>query len=255
MQLNYSKICNEIEKNGYRIINKFWDNKIESEIEDFYQKKILSLKQITKIDKHGNKCFAVADNEIKDNPFNTIKNSKTFVDLYKSILKYNNINPTEEIDVHNVISFAENQKKTNTSLSTELHFDAFCITIIIPIKRSSDSQSNSTGKLTLYPNIRNFSSSSIKNYIVKFLIQNRITRWIFNTSYMKKKLNFKVLKTSEKDILVFYGYRSLHGNEALSNNNLKVNAIFHIFNPHKNSKIDKYIFNRNKKIRNKKLLD
>ena len=253
MDYDYMQIVSEINKKGYCLIDKFWDDDLDIEIQEFFKNNLISLKSKAKIDKFGNKCFSIADKEINKNPFDKIQNSKTFIDLYKNIFKINNLNLPNEADVHNVISYAENHKNLNNFHSTELHFDAFYLTIIIPIKRSKDNSPNSSGRLTIFPNIRNFSTNSIKNYLIKIIIQNKIVRFLFGTKIFKKIFNFKTISININQILLFYGYRSLHGNEALKNNNVKVNAIFHIYNPHKNSIIDKYIFKRNKKIRFKKL--
>ena len=253
MNYNLNDICEKLEKNGYCLIDKFWDKKLDLEIENFFNHNIKPLEKKTKIDEYGNRCFSIADNEIENNPFNKIKESKEFKNIYKKILKYNNIEINDDLDIHNVISYQKNEKNLNLNLSSKLHFDAFYLTIIITIKKSVNDTKGSTGSLILYPNIRKKSSNSINNYLIKIMFQNLFTRWILNLSFFKKKLKAITITGQDNKVLLFYGYRSLHGNEALKNYNLKVNAIFHIFNPHKKSKLDNFIFNRNKKIRNNKL--
>ena len=253
MNYNLNDICEKLEKNGYCLIDKFWDKKLDLEIENFFNHNIKPLEKKTKIDEYGNRCFSIADNEIKNNPFNKIKELKEFKNIYKKILKYNNIEINDDLDIHNVISYQKNEKNLNQNLSSKLHFDAFYLTIIITIKKSVNDLKGSTGSLILYPNIRKKSSNSINNYLIKMMFQNLFTRWILNLSFFKKKLKATTISGQNNKVLLFYGYRSLHGNEALKNSNLKVNAIFHVFNPHKNSKLDNFIFNRNKKIRNNKL--
>jgi len=253
MNYDLNNICEKLEKNGYCLIDKFWDKELDLEIENFFNNNIQPLEKKTKIDEYGNRCFSIADNEIEKNPFNKIKELKQFKDIYKKILTYNNIEISNDLDIHNVISYQKNEKNLNKNISSKLHFDAFYLTIIITIKKSIDSVSGSTGSIILYPNLRKKNKSSINNYLFKFIFQNFFTRWILNLSFFKRKLKATTISAKNNQVLLFYGYRSLHGNEALRNYNLKVNAIFHIFNPHKKSKLDNFIFNRNKKIRNNKL--
>ena len=253
MNYDLNDICKKLEKDGYCLIDKFWDKNLDLEIENFFNNNIRPLEKKTKIDEYGNRCFSIADNEIQNNPFDKIKKSKEFIDMYKKILAYNNIETNTDLDIHNVISYQKNEKNLNKTISSKLHFDAFYLTIIITIKKSNDDLSGSTGSLILYPNLRKKSKSSINNYLFKFIFQNLIARWILNFSFFKKKLRATTISVGNNKVILFYGYRSLHGNEALKNSNLKVNAIFHVFNPHKHSKLDNFIFNRNKKIRNNKI--
>ena len=78
MDYNYREICSKIENEGYCLIDKFWDDTIDAEINKFYENSLKPLIKKTSIDKFGNRNFSVADDEIKNNPFNSIKNSEHF---------------------------------------------------------------------------------------------------------------------------------------------------------------------------------
>ena len=149
--MNYDliDICEKLEKDGYCLIDKFWDKKLDLEIENFFNDNIKPLEKKTKIDEYGNRCFSIADNEIQNNPFDKIKKSKEFIDMYKKILAYNNIETNNDLDIHNVISYQKNEKNLNQTISSKLHFDAFYLTIIITIKKSNNDLSGSTGSLIL----------------------------------------------------------------------------------------------------------
>ena len=131
MKYNYEEICSNIEKDGYCLIDKFWSKELDEKIEMFYQKTLEPLVKNTSIDKFGNRAFALADEEIDDNPFNLIKNSDEFTKLCKNILKINKINVDKNLDIHNVIALQKNEQNTNLGISSKLHFDAFFLTIII----------------------------------------------------------------------------------------------------------------------------
>lgn len=254
MDYNYREICSKIENEGYCLIDKFWDDTKDAEINKFYENSLKPLIKKTSIDKFGNRNFSVADDEIKNNPFKSIKNSEHFQNLITNVLKINNIKISKKLDIHNIIAFQKNELNKNTNISSNLHFDAFYLTIIIPIKKSKNTLPGRGGSLILYPNIRGLASNSIFNYTIKLFTQNFIFRKIIRNQFLKKYLNYKVVSSEEKKLLIFYGYKSLHGNEAILDKNYKVHSIFHIYNPHKDSIIDKWIFKRNANIRKNKLI-
>tara|TARA_B100000029_G_scaffold198798_1_gene197116 strand:- start:2794 stop:3558 length:765 start_codon:yes stop_codon:yes gene_type:complete len=253
--LDINKIYNDLEKNGYAIIDKFWDQKISNEIDDYYTNNLLPLIKDTKIDKFGNRNFSLADDELDNSPFEKIKKSSDFINLYENLLKMNHIQIKNKIDVHNVVMLQKNEIDTNFKVSSKFHFDAFYLTAIFPIKIPEDKKKDNFASLIIYPNIRNIAMSSYTNYIFKFLTQNSICRKIANYNFIKKIFNSKVVDLQENKIILFYGYRTYHGNQAMKSNNLKAQAIYHIYNPHKESRIDNYVFNRNKKIRKNKLVN
>ena len=255
MKYDLNKICDQIEKSGYCFIDKFWSDEVDREIEIFYQNDLKPLINKTNVDKFGNRNFSLADDEINNNPFNKIKKSKEFINLCENILKINNIQLNKPLEIHNVIALQKNETNTNYEISSKLHFDAFYLTMIIPIKKTSNVLPDTGGSLILYPNLRNISRYSIINYLIKFLVQNSLARYLFSKNFFKKILKHTIVSTEKNKFLVFYGYRTLHGNKALTNQNLKVHSIFHVYNPHQNSGIDKFVFKRNKKARERKLID
>ena len=252
MNYKIDSIFNELKINGYAEIDQFWDESLELEIEDYYHKKFLILEKNSSVDKYGNRNFALADEELINSPFEKIKKSPIFINLYSKLLELNNIN-TDLIDIHNILSYQKNDYESKYQMSSKFHFDAFYITIIIPVKTPKKKSNDGGATLLLYPNLRKLASNSIFNYLTKFFIQNLFLRYLFFNSLTRKYLKPKKIKIDKNKILIFYGYRSLHGNTQLKYNNIKVQAIYHIFNPHRDSIIDRYVFSRNNKVRKNKL--
>ena len=188
--MNYDilKICEDIEKNGYTFVEKFWGRDTDRKIEEYYESVLEPLIKKTSIDRFGNRNFSLADQEAKNNPFEEIKNSKVFIALYTSILKFNKINIKETISVHNVIALQKNEVETKYKVSSELHFDAFYLTIIIPIKTPLNPDKGTDASLILYPKIRKIASNSLFNYITKFLIQNSLTRYFIKRGFVNRIL-------------------------------------------------------------------
>ena len=113
MEYNFKEIFNQLEDEGYAIIDNFWDDKLNLEIDDYYKTKVEPLFNKTSINKFGNRSFTSADNEVVDSPFEKIKNSPIFKNLYLKLLECNNININEDIDMHNIIYLQKNEVNTN----------------------------------------------------------------------------------------------------------------------------------------------
>ena len=251
--INYNQIINDIKTQGYAEINSFINKDLKNEINNYFDSNIKNLLKNSKIDQFGNKSFALAGNELENTPIAKIKNLDEFKNLYRQILKKNSININDHIDVHNLLTVQENYNvNVHAKNSTLFHFDAFYLTILIPIKIPKINNSGA-GELIIFPIWRNISFSSLFNFFIKLLTQNRLFRLLINTNYLQKILKSKKIFLTDDKIQIFYGYRQFHGNAPLSNKNLRVTLLHHIFRPHKDSYVDKYIFKRNELIRKNKL--
>ena len=242
---------------NFDLINHELNNKGYVEIDNF-----LTINQITKIKNFiSNKKtllnknnFSLANQELTDTVFNDIINSKEIESLSNNILKnivpnFNNIDKHVVLGVRNMSS----SPKKKLSKKTAFHFDAYFLTINIPITMPENlKQSNSTnqsGDLLLLPNFRNFNPSIIKNLIMKLFFQNAFIRYFFSFNKFKKLLKIKRIKLSNSKIYLFYGFRSLHGVDTNFEAGERTTFLIHLHNPHSGSFFDKYIKSKHNKQR------
>ena len=238
--MNYNNIIRELETKGYVEIDNFISNENIHNI-----KKFVDLKK----NEFNTDNFSLADNELNHKVFNEIKNSQKFKELYENILKSQNIsiNNKEVRDFHTVLGVRRGREKKSKK-TIMYHFDAFLITINIPIKVPENTEDD--GKLIVWPNIRKIQKNMVTNFIIKLLFQNRFSRYLINLKIFQSTINIKKFSLNENKIYIFYGYRSLHGVDKLGNEKERTTLLYHIFNPHKDAYLNKYILKRNTLKRN-----
>ena len=245
--LNVSKyeaqiIKNTLNSQGYIIIDNFLDNDILQKIKDFTKYKIETFNQ----DK-----FSLSEDGLKDSVIQDLRQSNSFNNFFKFLLPDYSIKKMK--DVHYLLNYSSKLSKKNTKL--HYHFDAFLITMIIPINLIENESKEIATRISILPNIRKENKSFAFNLIYKIFFQNKLFI-LFSNSFLFK-IFFKPhdIKIQNNQILIFNGFRSLHSAKITKNNIQKerTRLIFHVHNPFINNKIDKLIFNRIKKNRRKKI--
>jgi hypothetical protein len=233
--VNITEIHNTIEKKGYIEIPKFLHNDEFESLKKFVDEKIESIdNNFFLTDNSLNKIF-IQNNEIY----------KKFLNLFIELLGKNNINPEEKI--YRVLRYIKGKKSKEESF--KFHFDAHKYTILIPIyipKR----EGHDNGNLVILPNFRKFHKNLIKNIIQKIYFQSSYYR-----NYLKNnsKKNMKKLILKEKNIYIFNGFRSLHGNLNIHKEDQRATILLHYHDVIKDSKlirINRYFrqFKESKKI-------
>ncbi|MCF5710650.1 hypothetical protein GIV19_25745 [Pseudomonas syringae] len=122
------------------------------------------------------------------------------------------------------------------------HYDASLVTALIPIYIPVDGEE--CGDLMLFPNIRNVRHHIALNLIEKSLLQNRLSRWVIRMAIKHEWLKPKVLKLQPGDIYLFWGYRTLHANQACSTGLKRATAIFHFGDPHSGGRVTRLILDK-----------
>ena len=243
--MDFGYINHELNNNGYVEIDNFLTLNQVTRIKNFINNKKSLLK---------NNNFSLANNELEDDVFNEIIYSKEVENLSNNILE--KIAPTfNNIEKHVVLGVRDNSLKVkNQSIKqTAFHFDAYFLTINIPITMPEDlkngTQENQSGDLLLLANFRNFNTSIIKNIVMKFFFQNRFMRYLLSHNKFKNFFNIKRIKLSNSKIYLFYGFRTLHGVDTNFESGERTTFLIHLHNPHSGSFFDKYIKNKHKKQR------
>ena len=123
--------------------------------------------------------------------------------------------------------------------SNSFHYDASLVTALIPVFIPSEGEGR--GDLMLFPNIRRVRSWVLFNVIEKALLQNKITRgWIIK-GMQRNWLKPYVLRLEPGSVYFFWGYRSLHANQACRADVKRATALFHFGDPHAGSLATRWI--------------
>ncbi|WP_244653786.1 hypothetical protein [Pseudomonas lutea] len=117
--------------------------------------------------------------------------------------------------------------------SNSFHYDASLVTALIPVFIPSEGEGR--GDLMLFPNIRRVRSWVLFNVIEKALLQNKITRGWIVKGMQRNWLKPYVLRLEPGSVYFFWGYRSLHANQACRPDVKRATALFHFGDPHAGS--------------------
>tara|TARA_Y100000768_G_C23980231_1_gene685342 strand:- start:2215 stop:3018 length:804 start_codon:yes stop_codon:yes gene_type:complete len=196
------------------------------------------------------KSFSIRGDDMTDNILLDLKNSKDLKSFFIRILESSNLKNEEDENIHLVLRKCHSE--TNNRDSNKYHFDAYNLTLSMVIEPAiPNKRTNKLGNFYLHPNIRKFSSSLPLNIFIKLIFQNRLTRAIFKSKRMRDLFGFKeVVNTSSGSAIIFFGFRSIHGNDELSDNLSREVALFHYNDPFRNNWFIKKI-EENRDKRNK----
>lgn len=129
--------------------------------------------------------------------------------------------------------------------SNSFHYDASLVTALIPIFIPTEGEER--GDLMLFPNIRRIRAWVLFNVIEKALLQNSFTRrWIVK-GMQSKWIKPYVLRLEPGNIYFFWGYRTLHANQACSPHVKRATALFHFGDPHTGSLATRLILRINQR--------
>ena len=160
---------------NFEIIHKQLEEEGYVEVENF-----LSIDQINKIKKFINNKkkninknnFSLANQELDDPVFNEIISSKEVENLTKNLLN-EFIDEYSQLEKHFVLGVRKNKVNAIKNKNIIFHFDAYFLTINIPItmpnENTSDLSQEQSGDLLILPNFRKFNTSLLKNLIIKFI--------------------------------------------------------------------------------------
>ena len=156
-------------------------------------------------------------------------------------LNLKNPNKQEIYKVLRVITGNKNEKE-----SYRYHFDAHLFTVLVPIIIPEREKSHN-GDLIIFPNIRKVINSLYLNIIQKIIFQNRFTKFLLKNNYIFKNKSV-LLKLKPGNVYIFYGYRTLHGNQSIDYRDVRATLLLHFYDIFNDSKLIK--LNRKLRLKN-----
>ena len=237
-----NKIAENLNEYGYDVLGNIFNTEIINKLNLTAKEKTSQL----------NKKFSLNEKYLKKTIFEEVAHSNQLKELIKLISKKNSRYETE-YNCHFLLNHTPNKRVQNSKLS--FHFDAYKFTIIMPINTGDKKNNENAMSLDIIPNIRRETNSMIINLFYKSVFQNKIFRKFSNTNFFNNFFKPKTLNIKYGEIIIFNGFRSLHSasiSKSLMQSE-KTRLIIHFYNPFENNKINKYIFNKIQKNRDKKI--
>ncbi|HEY3695986.1 hypothetical protein [Phenylobacterium sp.] len=112
------------------------------------------------------------------------------------------------------------------------HFDSYVVTMLLPILIPSTGKQ---GHLLVAPNLRKERPLYVINLVDKILLDNKLTQALLRRAHDWGLWKFKKVKMVPGNLYLFWGYRSLHTNEACDVENIRSTALYHFGDPHADS--------------------
>ena len=224
-----TKDClDNLNKKGFHCFNNFINEEEQFELENIVS---------NHIHKNNNKSFFLMDENLK----NTFINSEKFLDKFYKI--FYDLSENENLPDYKKQKIFKNlrviaQSKMH-STSFDFHFDAHQYTILVPIIIPDTKNQNTNGNLIIFPNLRKKTKSLLINIIQKNIFQNKISKIILKYLSSKNVLKKKIIQFNQRDIYLFNGYRSLHGNQPVQAGHVRATLLLHFYDNFHNSKLIK----------------
>jgi len=164
-----------------------------------------------------------------------LSNSPAFVDLLHQVYELGAGRPAPDQSLYQLLRCLKGESGLKHALL--FHYDSYVVTALLPIIIPTEGL---TGKLVMAPNVRPIRSSYLFNLIDKIILDNPVTQFFLRKAYRSGLLKLKQIPMVPGNLYFFWGYRSVHGNEACDPDKIRATALFHFGDPHVHSRLRRF---------------
>jgi hypothetical protein len=147
--------------------------------------------------------------------------------------------PSPEATIHPALRCLLGNSGAKESL--RFHYDSYMVTALLPIEIPT---LGNRGDLLHYPNRRPVRRSALVNVVEKIAVQNPASRRLLASRAFRSALPPQRQELEPGNLYVFWGYRSLHGNDRCDVDRLRATALFHFGDPHTDDRLVQVIQRR-----------
>ncbi|WP_158811690.1 hypothetical protein [Beijerinckia sp. L45] len=166
-------------------------------------------------------------NAVRESIFERIAQSDDFKSLMRRLYVAGTGRSPPETEFYQVLRCLCGKSAVKHSLN--FHYDSYVVTALIPVEIPKTGKS---GDLIMLANFRDIRNSYFANVIDKILLDNKVTQTALRLFTNAKLLPLKRIKPEPGSIYFFWGYRSIHTNEACDQDKVRATALYHYANPH-----------------------
>jgi hypothetical protein len=127
--------------------------------------------------------------------------------------------------------------KSGLKHALRFHYDSYVVTALLPVIIPSQ---GSPGHLVMAPNWRPVRSSYLFNLLDKIILNNPATQFLLRHAFRSGLLKLKQVPMVPGNLYFFWGYRSVHANEACDPDKIRATALFHFGDPHADSGLRRF---------------
>ncbi len=164
-----------------------------------------------------------------------LSNSPAFVDVLHQIYELGADRSAPDQSLYQLLRCLKGESGLKHVLL--FHYDSYVVTALLPVIIPTEGL---TGKLVIAPNVRPIRSSYLFNLIDKIILDNPVTQMVLRRAYRLGLLKLKQIPMVPGNLYFFWGYRSVHANEACDPDKIRATALFHFGDPHASSRLRKF---------------
>lgn len=219
-----ASIAQQIDRDGIAVIEDFVDPTALAAAQDFVRSVVAS---------NGGNYLAINGSEQLGGTFlEALGANPDFKNLCRVVYETGTGKPAPDAPFYQVLRCLSGTLAQSNSLN--FHFDSYVLTTLIPIIIP---ERGKTGDLLMIPNVRAVRSSYFGNLADKLLLDNPVTQRVLRRLYSAKSSKIRHVALRPGSLYLFYGYRSIHTNEACDPDAIRSTALLHYVDPHADSRI------------------
>ncbi|POF31076.1 hypothetical protein [Roseibium marinum] len=181
------------------------------------------------IEKAGNKTVSLKKDEASDTRLNELVDSSEFSDFIFRLYSTGFGTPPPNLDCYQILRCLTGESAA--AHSWKFHYDSYMITALVPIVVPSKGM---RGDFLIIPNTRHMRSSYALNLLDKVLLDNALTQKMLRRRISDGQ-RVKRISLTPGNLYLFWGYRSIHTNEAVDDEMVRATVLFHYADPHTGS--------------------
>lgn len=165
--------------------------------------------------------------------------SAAFKDLCRRLYELGTGRASPEAEFYQVLRCL--QGRAGQTRSWYFHYDSYVVTALLPVAIPIEGP---RGDLLMIPNTRHLRRLYLANLLDKVVIENGLSQTVLRSITRRKRFNTVSIQLQPGNLYLFWGYRSIHTNEACDPDKLRATALFHYGNPHEESRLRRLIQKR-----------
>jgi hypothetical protein len=153
--------------------------------------------------------------------------SEKFRSIFSRLHALASSDPAPQVKFYQVLRCLTGKGAARHSLI--FHYDSYLITALIPVTIPT---AGKRGDFLLLPNRRRVRAYYAANLLDKLLLDNRITQFFLRMLTRSRSSALARIELVPGNAYFFWGYRSVHTNEACDPEAVRATALFHYADPH-----------------------
>ena len=221
---NPAQLAARINHDGFAVIENFAQYDILKNAQNFVKDAVAA---------NGGNYLHIAGHEKLIGTFlHDLPSDPEFANLCRGIYECGTGQPAPDTEFYQILRCLSGDLVQKHSMV--FHYDSYVLTALIPILIPAEGQ---PGDLILLPNTRPFRKTYLRNLFDKMMLDNPFTQKLLRKRWERGSKEIVKIKMVPGNLYFFWGYRSIHTNEAIDPHNIRATALLHFGNHHESSKL------------------